>query len=66
TMRRNCIKPELMEALQMLKFSVKAGRGLDFTAGTSKKAEVMRMELAATDQTLIPEDKTAFIAHLMS
>ncbi|KAH9910851.1 hypothetical protein B0H21DRAFT_675582, partial [Amylocystis lapponica] len=52
--------------LQMLKFSVKAGRGLDFTAGTSKKAEVMRMELAATDQTLIPEDKTAFIAHLMS
>ena len=33
TLRRNRISPELMEAFQMLKFSVQKGRGLNFTQG---------------------------------
>jgi len=33
--RRNRISPELMEALQLLKFSLKQGHPLDFTTGTS-------------------------------
>ena len=29
----NCIQPELMEGLQLLKYSVKHGHSLSFTAG---------------------------------
>ena len=34
--RWNHISPELMEALQMLKFSVQKGQGLSFTEGWDK------------------------------
>jgi hypothetical protein len=43
--RRNRISPELMEALQMLKFSIRQGRGLDFTEGTSWNDELKELEL---------------------
>ncbi|KAJ7663671.1 hypothetical protein B0H17DRAFT_304895 [Mycena rosella] len=36
TTRRNCIAPELMGALQMLKFFFKQRHSLDFTSGTAK------------------------------
>ena len=43
TARRNRIGPELMEALQMLKYSLKKGRGLDFTSGTSRDDELEQL-----------------------
>ena len=33
TARRNSLSPKLMEALQLLKFSTKQGRGISFTKG---------------------------------
>ncbi|KZT27526.1 hypothetical protein NEOLEDRAFT_1033999, partial [Neolentinus lepideus HHB14362 ss-1] len=40
TDRRSRISPELMEVLQMLKFSIRHGRHLDFMEGLSKEAEI--------------------------
>ena len=57
--RRSRIKPELMEALQMLKFSVKKGRGLDFTTGLGWEAELDELETLTMARALIPEDLTA-------
>lgn len=62
--RRNRITPELMEALQMLKFSVQKGRGLNFTEGLDKESEINELEKMATDEGRIPEDMMAFIASL--
>ena len=62
--RRNSISPELMEALQMLKFSTKKGWGLNFTAGTSKIDEVAVLEAIDTEEAKFPEDMMAFIASL--
>ena len=62
--RRNHISPELMEALQMLKFSVQKGRGLSFTEGWDKESELRELEKLASDEGMIPEDMMAFIASL--
>jgi hypothetical protein len=43
TSRRNRIKPELMEALQMLKYYLKKKR-MDFTAGWMSKEEDLSLE----------------------
>lgn len=64
TARRNKVGHELMEALQMLKFAVRKGQGLNFTAGTSKSAEINILEAAAADEGHFPEDMIAFIAML--
>ena len=64
TTRRNRINPDLMEALQMLKFSVKQGRGLNFTSGTSKESEIMDLELMINEQVSVPEDINGFIRRL--
>jgi hypothetical protein len=66
TNRRNNIAPGLMEALQMLKFSIKKGRGLNFTAGTSREAELDLMELVMADTGLVPEDTNGFNTFLQS
>ena len=66
TARRNRIGPELMEALQMLKFAVCKGKGLNFTAGTAKSIEIMELEALASDEMMIPEDIMAFIATLQA
>ena len=42
--RRSQISPELMRALQLLKFSVKQGRGLDFTNGFDWTDELTELE----------------------
>lgn len=47
TARRGRLLPKTMEALQVLKFSVKKGRSLTFTQGTSWKDELMEFELLA-------------------
>lgn len=44
TDRRSRISKELMEALQMLKFSIRHGADLDFTEGTAKEAEIKELE----------------------
>ena len=61
---RNRISPELMEALQMLKFSVLKGRGLRFTEDWDKESEIKELEKLATDEDKVPEDMLAFIASL--
>ena len=61
---RNRISSELMEALQMLKFSFKKGRGLDFTTGTSREDELGDMEDALEKEGFVPEDVPSFIREL--
>ena len=61
TARRNKLSPELMEALQILKFSITKGNCLDFTAGTSRGAEIELLEAMATEEGVVPEDIMAFI-----
>jgi hypothetical protein len=62
--RRNRIKPELMEALQLLKFSFRSGRGLDFTEGLSAEDEMKELEALMEHTSSIPGDINAFIASL--
>jgi hypothetical protein len=62
--RRNRIKPELMEALQMVKFSIKKGRGLNFTASLGWDAELEELENATAVRALIPEDMNSFRHYL--
>ena len=56
TLRRSRIGPDLMEALQMLKFSLRNGRFLDFTAGTTKEEELEVLEMEMREQLGIPDD----------
>ena len=58
--RRNRIKYDLMEALQMLKFSINHSDGLDFTAGLGRKAELRELEKVDELDSLVPEDLQAF------
>lgn len=64
TARRNQINANLMEALQMLKFSLKQDQGLNFTLGTSKDAEILDLEQSSSDQATVPEDINGFIRRL--
>lgn len=58
--RRSRISPELMEALQILKFAVRKGRGdLNFTIGMDWTEELSMLELA-TACASIPEDISSF------
>ena len=66
TMRRNKISLEFMEALQMLKFSLRKGHNLNFTASTSKTAELNELEASANHESMVPEDLMAFISSLES
>jgi hAT family C-terminal dimerisation region len=61
TARRNRLGPELMEALQMLKFSFKKGRELDFTAGTGRKEELKQLTASTVS---MPGDMSDFIDSL--
>jgi hypothetical protein len=65
TARRSRISPELMEALQILKFSVRQGRGLNFTEGWGWDDELRALEDLMDERQRIPEDITSFIATLM-
>jgi hypothetical protein len=59
TARRNKLSPELMEALQILKFALKKRR-LNFTEGTTKEDEVRMLE----DTDSRPEDVDSFTREL--
>jgi len=58
--RRNRIKYDLMEALQMLKFSINHGNELNFTAGLGRQDELRVLEKLDRVDSLVPEDLTAF------
>jgi len=65
TDRCNCIHFELMEALQMVKFSLKRGRPLNFTECTSKQDELELMERLVSEQTAVPDDLNEYISSLL-
>jgi len=62
----NHISCDLMEALQMLKYTINHGCGLDFTHGTSKEAELQALELSIHDEVSYSEDMNAFIQALLA
>ena len=66
TPRRNRITAELMEALQLLKFSVKKGRGLNFTAELSYDAELQTLEGFMAFEQEFPEDVHSYIERFLS
>lgn len=58
--RRNRITPGLMEALQVLKFSIKHGNRLDFTAHLAADKQWAELEEEMLVDLLTPEDITSF------
>jgi hypothetical protein len=64
--RRSRISSELMRALQMLKFSVKQGRGLDFTNGLNWEDELNELEILTSAWSRVPEDVGAFRVSLQN
>ena len=50
--RRNALSPNLMEALQLLKFATKQGRGLYFTEGWDKDKELAELEETEKEQSV--------------
>ena len=54
TDRRNWISPELMEELQILKYSLKKRRDLNFTEGMKWEEELEEFEALAEES--VPED----------
>ena len=60
TPRRNRITAELMEALQLLKFSVKKGRHLNFTQGLNRDHELQALETLMATESQFPEDVRSY------
>ena len=60
TARRNRISPELMEELQMLKFSFKHSQDLNFTEEFNWNFELDQLEVFAKEELETPEDPRAF------
>lgn len=58
--RRSRIHPELMEALQIVKYSIKQGRGLNFTSGYAWQDELVELELLTDARAHVPEEMTSF------
>ena len=64
SMRWSQISHDLMEALQVLKFSSRHGTGLSFTFGMSHDVQIAQMEAMAKEVD-VPEDLSTFIATLL-
>jgi len=63
----NRISHELMEALQMLKFSFRSGHILNFTAGTSQEDEVADLEqMSDDDAEVLGSSGNSFIQNLLA
>jgi len=60
------ISPNLMEALQLLKFTLRNGRSLDFTSGLDYMDKLNEMEKGESRQNDIPEDIASFVQSLLS
>jgi hAT family C-terminal dimerisation region len=63
---QNRISPDLMDALQLLKFTLRNGRSLDFTSGLSYMDELHEMEEEVSEEDDVPEDLTSFVQSLLS
>ena len=50
--RKNALSPNLMEALQLLKFAIKQGRGLYFTEGWDKDKKLAELEETEKEQSV--------------
>jgi len=66
TDRCNSIRKDLMEMLQMLKFSIKSGKSLDFSKGTSREDVLAYLEDTLEALNAIPEDINVFIHSLQA
>ena len=55
-----------MEMLQMLKFSLKSGRSLDFSQDISQEALIAFLEQSLDAENAVPEDINAFVQSLLS
>ncbi|PBK85344.1 hypothetical protein ARMGADRAFT_907817, partial [Armillaria gallica] len=64
TTRWSRLSPEMMEALQILKFSIKANSGLDFTVGLSSADALQQLEAVLEDEVLVPTELNTFIRSL--
>jgi hypothetical protein len=62
TPRRSRISPELMEYLQLLKFSFKKGERLNFTEHIGEAAELKELEAQAIG--IVPEDMRSYVRSL--
>ncbi len=56
----NRIKYDLIEVLQMLKFSVNRGNELNFTVGFGRQTELRELEKLEFLDSSVPEDLSAF------
>ena len=65
TDRRSRVQPELMEGLQMLKYLVKQGRSINFTAGSSWKDDEVVMERLMGVDLDVPESLKAYQDYLV-
>ncbi|KIJ97936.1 hypothetical protein K443DRAFT_26043, partial [Laccaria amethystina LaAM-08-1] len=66
TDRCNHIHQDLREMLQMLKFSLKSGKSLDFSKGTSREEVISFLQASEEDENGVPEDINAYIRSLLS
>jgi hypothetical protein len=62
TARRNSLSPQLVEALQLLKFSTKQSRGMNFTQGWKKEDEIANLVRREEEQPV--EDLCTFLNNL--
>lgn len=66
TARRSQMTPELMESLQLLKFSIRKGRGLNFTYTYNLVDELQELERQTSDQRGLPENINSYSQHLLN
>ena len=64
TARRNRISSDLMEALQMLKFSIQHGNKLSFTDGLDWDDEIKELEFTAISQIEYVQDVKSYSQNL--
>ena len=65
TARRNRISPVLMEALQIIKFSIKKGHKLTFTSSFDSRVQLDELESWNTAEQCVPEDVHSFVESLL-
>ncbi|KAF5347876.1 hypothetical protein D9757_013414 [Collybiopsis confluens] len=64
TKRRSRISPEMMQALQVLKFGIKSRGSLNFTAGLTQEEQLQYLESVTEDRFTVPSDMRAYIDSL--
>ncbi|KAF5343710.1 hypothetical protein D9758_016511 [Tetrapyrgos nigripes] len=65
TKKRNRISPELNEALQMLKYTLRRGNSISFTAGTSPEEELATLKELLAEKSDELEDKGVSVKTLL-